>query len=252
MCTLVVAARVFEGHPLVVVANRDEQLDRASSPPFVWPGGFLAPRDEVAGGTWLGVNPAGVFVAITNRYLGPADPARVSRGALVANALALGSARAIHVALAAVPPSRHNGYHLVYADAEDVLATVSSGSHKAQLALGSGVHVVTERSFGAGDDSRRLGRIRDAWTRIVGRQASPASPVLDLDALSQLLTDHDAGNPLGATCIHLPGIPYGTRSGAALAIAADRGAKARTRMLWAEGPPCTTPFAPVSGAFETR
>ena len=36
MCTLVVAAHVFAGHPLVVVANRDEQLDRASSPPSLW------------------------------------------------------------------------------------------------------------------------------------------------------------------------------------------------------------------------
>jgi uncharacterized protein with NRDE domain len=255
MCTLVVAAHVFEGHPLVVVANRDEHLERASSPPSIWPGGFLAPRDEVAGGTWLGVNRAGVFVAITNRYLGPQDPARVSRGALVVEALALGSARAIHDALATVPATRHNGFHLVYADAQDVLATVSSGSHVAQLQLGRGMHVITERSFGAGDDTRRLGRIREAWTRIVGSRTASAgapAPALDLEALSRLLTDHDEGDPLGATCIHLPGIPYGTRSGAVLAIAPARGAEAETRMLWAEGPPCTTPFAPVSGPGETR
>src|SRR4051794_17141205 len=110
MCTLVVAAHVFEGQPLVVVANRDERLDRASSPPSIWPGGFLAPRDDVAGGTWLGVNPSGVFVGITNRYLGPQDPARLSRGAIVAEALALPSARAIHAFLANVPPTRHNGF----------------------------------------------------------------------------------------------------------------------------------------------
>src|SRR3954468_4047366 len=103
MCTLVVAAHVFEGNPLVIVANRDERLDRASSPPSIWPGGFLAPRDDVAGGTWLGVNPSGVFVGITNRYLGSQDATRVSRGALVVDALALGSARAIHDALASVP-----------------------------------------------------------------------------------------------------------------------------------------------------
>jgi uncharacterized protein with NRDE domain len=242
MCTLVIAAHVFEGHPVVVVANRDERLDRASSPPIIWPGGFLAPRDDVAGGTWLGVNEAGVFVGITNRYLGPQDPARVSRGAIVADALALGSARDIHAALATMPATRHNGFHLVYADAQDVLATVSSGAHIAQLVLGKGIHVITERSFGAGDDTRRRERIRTAWTRLVGDQN------LDLERLSQLLTDHDEGDPLGATCIHLPGIPYGTRSGAALAIAADRSAG----MLWAEGPPCTTPFAPVSGPRKTR
>jgi hypothetical protein len=122
MCSVVLAAHVVAGYPLVVVANRDEQLDRASSPPLAWSGDggvvgggtiesapFVAPRDDVAGGTWLGVNRAGVFVGITNRYLGPQDATRASRGRLVADALALGSARAIHEAMehrARVTPQR--------------------------------------------------------------------------------------------------------------------------------------------------
>lgn len=245
MCTLVVAAHVFEGHPLVVVANRDERLDRASSPPSVWRRGglaFAAPRDDVAGGTWLGVNAAGVFVAITNRYLGPNDPARTSRGMLVADALELGSARAIHEAMSTVSASRYNGFHLVYADAHDVLATISSGTHVAQLSLGRGVHAFTERSFGAGDDSGRLARIRTAWARL-----APATE-LDLERLSRLLTEHDEADPMSATCIHIPGLPYGTRSGSALALAEQ---PTQSRMLWADGPPCTTAFAPfeLAGVF---
>lgn len=204
MCTVVVAAQVFAEHPLVVIANRDEDLDRASSPPHLWTasttasehgsgGPFVAPRDDVAGGTWLGVNRAGVFVGITNRYLGPKDPARVSRG-----------------------------------------------THVAQLTLGRGVHALTERSFGAGDDTRRLAHIRAAWSRLA------PSATLDLERLSSLLTEHDEHDLLAATCIHVPGIRYGTRSGAAIALAADPHAGAsRSRMLWAEGPPCTTPFVPV-------
>lgn len=259
MCTLVVAAHVFEGHPLVVVANRDEQLDRAASLPSAWPpssaGGlpFVAPRDELAGGTWLGVNAAGVFVGITNRYLGPKDDARVSRGALVAEALALGSARAIHAMMTKVPASRHNGFHLVYADANDVLATASNGAHIAQLSLGRGVHAVTERSFGAGDDSARVARIRAAWARLAPTRA------LDLDRLAQLLTEHDDADVMAATCVHIAGLRYGTRSGTALTLAPESGP---SRMLWAEGPPCTTAFRPVDlvlagglpvpGARETR
>jgi hypothetical protein len=240
VCTLVLAAQVFTEHPLVVVANRDEQLDRASSPPMVWRAGemeFLAPRDDVAGGTWLGVNTAGVFVGITNRYLGPKDPARVSRGALVTDALALGSAREIHEAMAKVPASRHNGFHLVYADARDVLATASTGEHIAQVTLGAGVHAITERSFGAGDDAPRLHRIRAAWARLSGH---PLASALDLGRLSRLLTEHDDADPMAATCIHLSGFPYGTRSGAAIAVGPA------TRMLWAEGPPCTTTFEPFT------
>ena len=252
MCTVVVAAQVFAGFPLVVVANRDEHLDRASSPPRLWPGSmpFVAPRDDVAGGTWLGVNAAGVFVGITNRYLGPTDDARVSRGALVTSALALPSARAIHEAMARVPAARHNGFHLVYADAHDVLVTASNGTHLAQLTLGKGVHAITERSFGAGNDAPRRARIDAAWKRL-----APTS-TLELDRLSQLLTEHDDTDVLGATCIHVPGLRdlrervpceshglrYGTRSGAALALA---DVPANSRMRWAEGPPCTTPFTPI-------
>ena len=241
MCTLVLAAHVLAGYPLVVVANRDEYLDRASSPPRLWPSRtpFIAPRDDVAGGTWLGVNAAGVFVGITNRYLGPKDDTRVSRGALVTDALALPSARAIHDAMASVPASRHNGFHLVYADEHDVLATASNGTHIAQLTLGKGIHAITERSFGAGNDTPRRERIDAAWSRLA--PASARDP-LDLDRLSQLLTEHDDTDLLAATCIHVPGLGYGTRSGAVIALADE---PARSRMLWAEGPPCTTPFAPV-------
>ena len=255
MCTVVLAAHVFAGHPLVVIANRDEDLDRASSPPRMWSASgdraragepFIAPRDDVAGGTWLGVNRAGVFVGITNRYLGPKDPARASRGSLVTQALALGSAREIHDAMATVPPSRHNGFHLVYADAHDVLVTASNGTHLAQLTLGHGIHALTERSFGAGDDGRRRARIGAAWSRLAPSSAGGSgSTELDLGRLSQLLTEHDDADLLAATCIHVPGIRYGTRSGAAIAIADERSRPGGMRMLWAEGPPCTTPFVPV-------
>jgi hypothetical protein len=222
MCTLVVAARVLSEHPLVVVANRDEQLDRKSTPPFRWEEGFFAPRDDVAGGTWLGVNDHGVFVGITNRYLGGRDPTRASRGELVVQALGLASARAVHDAMRGVDPARYNGFHLVYADERDVLATFADGHALAQVALGKGVHVITERSFGAGDDRVRLGRILTAWGR---------------GDLERVLTEHDADDPLAATCVHYPPLNYGTRS----AMTLTRGGGA-WHMRWAEGPPCVTPF----------
>lgn len=242
MCTLLLAARVFPDRPLVVIANRDERLARASSPPRLWRDGgarFVAPRDEVAGGTWLGLNARGVFVAITNRHRGPNDPARVSRGTLVQQALALPSARAIHEAMARVPPGRHNGFHVVYADGRDVLATASTGDDVAQLVLGDGVHAITERSFGAGDDQARRARIAEAFDRAT---AGAPSAGLDPARLTSVLADHDADDPFAATCVHLGGFDYGTRSSMVLALGS---APSAATMLWAEGPPCTTPFAPV-------
>lgn len=234
MCTLVVAAGVVPARPRIFVANRDEVLGRASSPPRVWDEGFLAPRDDVAGGTWLGVNREGVFVGITNRFGGPRDPARQTRGELVTRALTLPSARAIHDAMKRIDPARYNGFHLVYVDEAEVLATVTDGRAIAQLTLGEGLHVITERSFGAGDDRARVARVLARWDRVApGR-------------LVELLTEHDVVRPLDATCVHAPEKNYGTRS-ATVVLRTD----ARWEMLWAEGPPCTTPFTPVaeSGAL---
>jgi hypothetical protein len=59
---------------------------------------ILAPTDADAGGTWIGVNSAGVSVALLNRYHdGPADVGgpRVSRGLLVRSLLDARSAPAL-------------------------------------------------------------------------------------------------------------------------------------------------------------
>lgn len=241
MCTLVLAAGVLPGHPLVAVANRDEQSGRASTPPFAWDG-FFAPRDDVAGGTWLGLNARGVFVAITNRFSSVKDPARVSRGAIVVEALRCASAAAVHDAMGRIDPSWHNGFHLIYADAKDVLATISDGAHLSQLTLGSGLHVVTERSFGAADDRARFERVTRKWDDLTRGGFDEAS-------LTLLLTEHDGDDRLGSTCVHIDEIGYGTRSGTVLDVASDPRA---SRMLWAEGPPCKTAFAPARVAFEEK
>jgi len=70
VCTLVVAWQVFDEAPIAVAANRDEAFGRPSDPPAVRGGDpeVVAPRDEEAGGTWIGYNEAGVLAAITNRW----------------------------------------------------------------------------------------------------------------------------------------------------------------------------------------
>jgi len=240
MCTLVVAANLVPDHPLVIVANRDEQLDRASAPPSWWKDEhgqptFFAPRDLVAGGTWLGLNRHGLFVAITNRFLGPRDATRTSRGALVTEALACTSAKEAHTRMAKVDASAFNGFHLVYADANDVLGTVGDGAILTQFTLGAGLTIVTERSFGAGDATKRIRRIEAAW-------ANP-SVSHDDNGLTKLLAEHDPDDLLAATCIHVPEIRYGTRSALVLRTDAGTAEGELPTVLWADGPPCTTAFS---------
>ena len=72
MCTLVAYFDKGASFPLIVATNRDEQLSRPSTPPQLHAGNpaWIAPRDEVAGGTWLGLNERGLFVGVTDGFVG--------------------------------------------------------------------------------------------------------------------------------------------------------------------------------------
>src|SRR5262249_50702626 len=115
MCTLIAAVHAFEDTPLLIAANRDERTTRPAKSPFLWPDErgprILAPRDEQAGGSWLGLNDRGLFVGITNRAFAPLDPSRRSRGALVIDALRAPSALDLHARLAALDPREYNAFH---------------------------------------------------------------------------------------------------------------------------------------------
>lgn len=233
MCTLIVALRQFEEAPLVVAANRDEKLDRPARAPLLWAGGpgepFLAGRDELAGGTWLGLNRAGLFVGVTNRFGVGRDAGRASRGALVVEALGEGSARGLHARLGALDPGRFNAFHLLYADRQEAFVTWSDGSAIRQEVLPPGVHVVTERSLG-GDDRARTETVRALW-RALPRGRAPAA-----EELFELLRHHRQDDPLGSVCVHVPALGYGTRSSCALRLGPGR---EEVELWWAEGPPCT-------------
>ena len=85
MCSIILGV---EPGRFWLAANRDELLARPARGPFWWHQGFLAGRDEQAGGTWLGLNQRGLAVGVTNRFGAQRHPERGSRGALVVDALA--------------------------------------------------------------------------------------------------------------------------------------------------------------------
>ena len=258
MCTLALAVGLSPRYPVVVAANRDELLSRPSAGPRVWTPvssstassaanddvPFVAPEDLQAGGTWLGVNRFGLFVGITNRYGAPKHEDRVSRGQLVVDALRkYTSCEELHRALRGLPDDAHNAFHLVYADVHGGAGlTWSDGERVQQRILRPGLHVFSERSLGAAED-RRSESVRARFPRrlALGRegQGAPAD-------LVALLRHHDEADPLAATCVHVPSFEYGTRSSAVLMLGADA---AEDRLYWAEGAPCTAPFADLSATL---
>ena len=227
MCTLILVFRQDPRFPLIIAANRDEVLDRPASGPRVWAEGFIAPRDERAGGTWLGLNRHGLFVGVTNRFLAPRQDQRESRGQLVVEALKEPSAASLHAAMATLPPTRFNAFHLLYADAAGAFVTWSDGERLCQDTLAPGVHVVTERSLG-GDDRSRSDFIR---------QHLPAT--VTADALQRLLGLTREDDPLGGVCVEAPAFNYGTRSSAVLFVAQPL---LHSQLTFADGRPDRAPF----------
>jgi hypothetical protein len=59
------------------------------------------------------------------------------------------------------------------------------------------------------------------------------------ETLAALLSVHRPEDPLGSTCVHAPSLNYGTRSSMLLFLSKEW---TSTRLLWAEGSPCKTPY----------
>lgn len=252
MCTLAIGFHLDRRWPVIVAANRDEQLARPSEgwairAPRQAPGdraggiAWAGPLDLQAGGTWMGVSARGVFAGVTNHFvrLGwSPDPTRRSRGDLVPMALVAASAADAAAAFSRLDAAQWNPFHLVVADARGAFLWWFDGESSALAPLDPGLHVVTERDpEGRGP---RAERVRARWP------ADP-SPV----RLRELLVHHGAEGLEGAgmekllrtfatsdaACVH--GDPaYGTRSSAILRLAPDLAA---SELYVAEARPCTAP-----------
>jgi len=239
MCTLIALHRCYPSAHLLVAANRDEFLARPASGPRVhaWHGRrVIAPVDERAGGTWLGLNDAGLFAALTNRPTPNADPARRSRGLLVADALGHGSAARAAEAALRLAPRAYNPFNLFVADAEHAFAIVYQEKPRVRV-LEAGVHVI-----GNADPSDaavpKIARLLGEVERVAGGPEASA-----LDALSALCRSHDARgeSALERTCIHAG--EYGTRSSMLLRLGASRDDDV---LRFAGGAPCETPYEDLS------
>ena len=91
MCSVILLRRPDATWPLILGANRDEMAGRPwKAPARHWPDrpNVIAGLDELAGGSWLGMNDEGVVAAVLNRMgtLGP-EAGKRSRGELVLDAL---------------------------------------------------------------------------------------------------------------------------------------------------------------------
>jgi len=247
MCTLLVATRLWPGTPLLIAANRDEHLQRPAAPPSARRVGsrrIFAPTDLRAGGTWMGLNDAGVFVAITNRFTGEAQPApeekqavKASRGLLVEEALTQGDAAAASQHIASIEPCSYNGFHLLCADVDSAWITWSDTLNMYRHELQPGLHVLTERSHGAAP-SQREAALR-TLCRDLELETSPP-----ISQFEEALKAHRA-HPIESTCVHLEDMGYGTRSSSIVRF----GDEGPVSYRHAGGPPCRSSYEDLSEAM---
>lgn len=188
MCMLVVARRVHPRYPLIVVANRDEVLDRPTEALHDWAGdggsaaGIVAGRDETAGGTWLSLAPGGRFAAATNvREGGPARPAPASRGELPVEALT-GPVPASEFARHVVDDlDRYGPVNLLAGDLDE-LWWASNRSTRGPMRLGTGVHGLSNAALDT-PWPKVAGAVQDVRALIGAERISGpdwSGPLLDL------------------------------------------------------------------------
>jgi len=223
MCTLVLLRRPGNGWPLILGANRDEMHDRPwTAPGRHWPDRpeVVAGRDDLAGGSWLGLNDEGVVAAILNRRgtLGPAPGLR-SRGELVLDALDHADARDAADALAALDARAFRPFNLVVADDRDAFWLRALGPDGPRApratALPDGLSMLTAYDLDDPADPRAR-RHRPRF--LAAPPPDPASG--DWRSWEALLASRD-GRDEEAMTIALPS-GFGTSSSALIALP-DRG-----------------------------
>ena len=252
MCIAAIAWQLFDEMPLVLLSNRDEFLQRPTTPAHQWVDmPIYAGRDDQSGGTWLGIHQQtlssdnvqsenvfsqnGRWAAVLNFRDGvQAAPDQRSRGELVTNFLTsdlspLAYARQVNL-------QAYAGFNLIVGD--DKQAVIVNNRGYPPTALHSGLHIISNgQPDNAWFKSERLrGRVRQEVLPLISESLAFHNGDKDywLPAAWEVLTDTqqapdeqlpDTGVPpaleqaLSSICIDTPELPnYGTRTQSILTL----------------------------------
>ncbi|MGH7313373.1 MAG: NRDE family protein [Candidatus Rokuibacteriota bacterium] len=229
MCLLALWVGGDPAVPLIAAANRDEFFGRPTAPPSRIEPGIVAGRDLQAGGTWLGLNRHGLFIAVTNRRQPDRTPESVSRGLLALEALRCRTVADVETLVAKRTAEQPlAGFNLVSVN-DGAGACFHWDGTLRPVRFGAGLHVVS--------NNRDLDDAAMPEQKIVDAFSATRAGLPDEAGLQELLRSHDGERPI---CKHEE--RYGTVSST---IYVDR--RDGPRLLYADGAPCRRPFRDYSG-----
>jgi uncharacterized protein with NRDE domain len=168
MCLVFLAFQTDPDFPVMLGANREEARSRPSTPPVCVRGGamrrFLAGADHGPDGscprvgTWLGVNEAGLVVAVTNRRdgeLAPTEQTR-SRGWLTVSLLGFDDPQvAARSAQGKLARGGYGGCNYLIVSRRAALVVRAPGAKQVSVqGLSPGIHALTNLDMDDGDDPR--------------------------------------------------------------------------------------------------
>jgi uncharacterized protein with NRDE domain len=248
MCTVVLLHRPDHDWPVILGANRDEMLARPWKPPARhWPDrpNTIAGLDELAGGSWLGLNDAGVAAAVMNRVgsLGPA-PDRRSRGELVLEALDHDAARDAAEALAELDPGAYRSFNLVIADCYEAFWLRNLGGNGPGkidvLKLPPGLSMLTAHDL----NDPRSTRIKNYLPQFQSARV-PDPEANDWAVWVRLLADRGGNGDIEASMNIVTDAGFGTVCSALIALPSDARPELKPVWRFAAGAPDRVPFEPV-------
>jgi uncharacterized protein with NRDE domain len=227
MCLILFVYRVHPDYPLVLLANRDEFYARATTPLSFWADApdILAGRDQVGGGTWMGIARSGRFAALTN-YRDPTQPtAGPSRGVLVADFLRGTESGIQYLEHLASSASSYAGFNLIVGDARGFYYYSNRGPDPVPIL--PGVHGLSNALLDTPWPKVRRGK--DALKTALASMETP-----DASALMRILQEREiapdselpdtgVGEELERVLspVFITSPRYGTRSSTVLTVAAS-------------------------------
>ena len=247
MCTVVILRRSGDDWPVLLAANRDEMIDRPWKPPARhWPElpGVVAGLDQLAGGSWLGVNDHGVVAAMLNRQgsLGPAAGKR-SRGLLTLDALAYEDAAKATLVITGQDPGAYRSFNMIIADARSVhwLRLEDGADLIEAMDVPEGFSMLTAYDL----NDARSGRIRTHLPKFEETRL-PDPDKGKWSAWEKLMQSRDGGGDGVENDMLIEStIGFGTTSSSFIALPSAKHARATPTWLFAAGRPDRAPYESV-------